>query len=324
MRMANTSIWSQKKDSDVKNIAKRSGSAVLAILTLFTVVGYAQTQPSAVQIRATREGCTTPCDAVVFVHGIFGDDTTWTRNASSPGWPDFVAGDPDLTGVDILRIDYTTKYPVQASLLGASNPKGEDIAEEMYTVVQPRLKTYRKVFFIAHSLGGNFVREYLVKLKTRTPSTRSQTPHQALLAYLDLFFMGSPINGSHLAERLAAVERVSPALRLLRPIDVNDYLGLLNNLWRGMYHKMLGSVGVSFHLHVAYETQPYFGSLIVPKDNALALPEITDTRGFPRNHSSLVKPVDRNDCVYKWVKVRILQAQGKLNGLPADVPCSSQ
>jgi hypothetical protein len=65
-------------------------------------------------------------------------------------------------------------------------------------------------------------------------------------------------------------------------------------------------------ISAAYEEKPYqiagplhTPSVIVSERSATAISANSATKGFDCDHSTLVKPKDRDDKVYKWVRGRI-------------------
>jgi alpha-beta hydrolase superfamily lysophospholipase len=234
-------------------------------------------------------------------------------------WPALVVGDPDLQGFDVYRVDYESRF-----FSFQTRPKGADIAGAVFEVLRPALRRYPKVFFIAHSMGGNIVRDYLVMLKASTPGPPAGPGHRILLPYVDgVFLLGTPVEGAQIAS-LGQLATNDPALRVLLPIDVNDYLALLNRQWgnpnncdpqdpRGVQCRAMLTLGTALQVYAACEERQYSVAglptpiLVVPRESATALSP-KETKCFDRDHSTLVAPSDRTDPVYEWVKTRILRS----------------
>lgn len=244
--------------------------------------------------------------ALIFIHGLMGSSETWKYGQTY--WPALIASDKAVDDFDIYRIDYETgiltgasMYEVRGSLAGAMN-------------AVPAMKSYETIQFIAHSLGGNIVRDHLVYLKT-------QWGHGALNQFRQMVLIGSPGEGSYLAT-ITKLATNNPQLRILVPHNKNDYLGLLNDTWRAMILKRGRARCPTLSTMIAYEELPVpLMGIIVSKESAtssardLSLLGHTNIRGFKRNHIDIVKPTGVDDPVYQWVKQGVVDcAEGHAGG----------
>lgn len=92
---------------------------------------------------------------IVFVHG-FNSDSNATWLSGSTYWPDLIASDHYFDGVDIFVYQYQTS-------IGDSMTPSE-LAEDMRVALKiSKVSDHREIIFIAHSMGGVVVREYLLQ-----------------------------------------------------------------------------------------------------------------------------------------------------------------
>ena len=241
-----------------------------------------------------------------------GSMDTWESRDSY--WPDMIAHDSTTKTFDIYRVDYHTGIlrGVRVSRIIESLFRAMDLAEAM--------GKYKTIHFIAHSLGGIVVRNYLLALK-------SFRGHWALNQFRQIILIGSPGGGSYLAA-IASIIDNNPQLRILLPINRNDYLELLNDSWDGIVSKRRG-ICPTILLTVAYEQSPIPGlGIVVTEESATGyLSHEYGTwraKGFERNHFNIVKSRYPDDPVYKWVNQAITEcALGDASGpcpIPKDLP----
>jgi len=232
--------------------------------------------------------CSTSCEraAVVFIHGLLGSHDTWKNGTAY--WPALLTTDPNLGNkVDVYRVDYD-------SYMFSAGPSLGDVLKEVQAKLDPILlqPKYRRVFLIGHSLGGNVARSYLMHIKTRYG-------HPILSKFRITYTLGTPMLGSSLAT-VASFASSNQHLRVLLPIKVNDFQQSLNMTMFDVTKKAAVGICPGIYIHTAYETQP-MGAAGIVVDEASATAYSNHKQGFARNHSNLVKPVDRNDEVYLWV-----------------------
>ncbi|QLA82506.1 alpha/beta fold hydrolase [Acidovorax sp. JMULE5] len=230
--------------------------------------------------------------ALVFVHGIFGAKSTWQGDKAY--WPALM--NQSLAGAaDIYRVDYESFGDAKNGLSVTNIVKA--MSDQIDEVVQP--KRYSQIIFVAHSLGGNIVRAYLLKVKLRQG-------HLELDRYPTAFFLATPSEGSTIAS-YGQLVLASPLLRALVPLDENDFLQLVM-MGEGDWITKHSAVGCTRNVFLyAYEKKPLLGVMVVPKASALpwggneSFVSQQTIRGFERNHSTIVKPESLNDPVHRWV-----------------------
>src|SRR4051794_30301266 len=103
-------------------------SALISV-TLMSPAAAAPTSSNIVTLSPEQSTCNYPCGrvAVIFVHGITGDATTWTATGQ-PSWPELLANDP-LVGqkLDVYRLDYFSQLNDGASASKISEKIGEKL-----------------------------------------------------------------------------------------------------------------------------------------------------------------------------------------------------
>ncbi len=152
---------------------------------------------------------------VVFVHGVFGDrNGSWLNTRSTSGFPELLATDPVLAhDVDVFVFEYfTPKFSLAPSIV--------DLADQLRGALEDHqvFTRHKKVVFLAHSMGGIVVRQYLLGNPDRIPSVPM------------IYFYATPTNGSELAA-LARIASTNPQLRGMTPIEGNDFLQSIQSNW---------------------------------------------------------------------------------------------
>jgi triacylglycerol esterase/lipase EstA (alpha/beta hydrolase family) len=136
---------------------------------------------------------------VVFVHGIYGSTDTFVNATTGYNWPKqfphFVRG----RSVDVYLLKYDTEMFAWAR---GSNPDFLSLARAVDRELKPlRMKQYRSIGFIAHSLGGNVISTYVHKVTSSLGH-----PQRAQHAYV--ITLGTPVLGAQIADVL---QRSCPA-----------------------------------------------------------------------------------------------------------------
>ena len=172
--------------------------------------------------------CDVPCNriAVIFFHGFTGSRETWTNSSTNFYWPIGLSNDPKLADkLDVYRIDYTSNV--------WSGPSFNDIGNAIALAIDPLMikRRYSKVVLIGHSLGGIVAEAYMMHVKLRYG-------HQALARFPLLITLGTPFLGSSLAS-LAHLVDSNPQIRILVPIEENDFQQYVNQAWHDVGQKHL-------------------------------------------------------------------------------------
>jgi len=278
----------------------------IALAPLLPAVSLASTT-----IEAAREVQCSPVesdcrayDAIVFVHGIYGSSETFSSGRTGWSWPKDFPPQLSERKIDVFSLNYRTSLLSWAK--GAS-PEFDSLAEEAFSAMRPlRIRQYRSIGFIAHSLGGNVVATYLVKAKLkRGTSGRAQ--------HLYLVTLATPFSGSRVADLGASIKG---------SIGIRD--DLLDSLKKdNLYLRMLKGFTLDFKerehlfdcrpfsLYSAFEMEAMGPFLIVERESAaqtmksiLKSPAV----GFDLDHSAISKPDGPDHRVATWVVGRVQDA----------------
>jgi len=223
----------------------------------------------------TRSGGTKR--VLVLVHGLTGNGKLSWTSASGIYWPDLMKHDPAFENFDI----YVYEYPT--GLFGNCLPI-TDLANNMRTHLKNDnvLTDHEQVVFLAHSMGGLIVRQFLL----RNREDAGKVP-------LALFF-STPTGGSEKAD-IANIFPTCTQVDDLRTIDVNSYLKSQQSDWlsSGLQEKVIS--------RCAFETRSSGGSLTVDRSSATLLCS-KDPEALPTDHSNAVKPNSVNDLSHIVVR----------------------
>lgn len=266
-----------------------------------------------IPVRQTcRESACPEHDAIVFVHGIYGDEETF-RNGQFD-WPKEVDAVIEGRKIDVYRIDYKTAFlrwlprniatmdEVVYSVFKALHPDPETVTP----VLDP--SRYRSVNFIAHSLGGNVVASFLHTVK-------SELGHFERARYGFVITLGTPVNGAQISTvaQIARIVLRMPKDRLLESLKSdNTFLRMLQHWRRSENIKAARFHCRKVNLYVGIEGATTFGIKVVSRGDAQhTVKDFVDEDNvmyFPTyNHSRMAKPIDRQDDLYKWVNKAIVQ-----------------
>lgn len=167
---------------------------------------------------------------VVFVHGFTGGAGTW-KNSNGDSFSDLLSADDEIDqAYDFYEFDYYTKIsslfdsaPVVRllSLFGLGPGKAKKnqpirrISELLNTYVRTKLNNYDCVIFIAHSMGGLIVKDYILTHE------KGDTPEPTGYLSLAVPHKGS-IGGYLLGPFNLNAKELQP---------LNAYSDALNNAW---------------------------------------------------------------------------------------------
>lgn len=247
-------------------------------------------------------------DALVFVHGIYGDDTTFRNSDTGFDWPKSFPRTVQQRPIDVFRLNY------QSALLSwakQKNPAFKEVATAMYAELgKLRKRKYRSIGFVAHSLGGNLVSTYLHLVKTGQGH-----PERAQHAYA--ITLATPVLGSDLAYIASPLKRsLHIDDDLLKSLEKNNlYLEMLLS-----FREAEGPKGERYgcrpvHLHAAYETARVGPVTVVTPDSAaLAVSDLlaSPAIAFNLDHFQIVKPKSNSDPSFVWVLKRVKAELGRL------------
>jgi pimeloyl-ACP methyl ester carboxylesterase len=207
---------------------------------------------------------------IVFVHGILGDSiSSWTNNQSY--WPRLLLEDKAFDGVSVYAHDYESslrKPGLNITELAKhmrSRLNGDDVSK------------HKEIIFLAHSLGGIIVRDYLLGNRDIASKTRFT------------YFFSTPSTGATIAEWAQAISG-NIAISELDPARSEGYLAQLHSNW------LEGGLGW-MPAHCAYERDTVLGAEVVSRISAvLGCNQQLDP--IPLNHIDIVKPEGRQADSY--------------------------
>jgi hypothetical protein len=224
---------------------------------------------------------------VIFFHGLTGSKETWLNASTNFYWPEQLATDPDVGQlIDVYRVDYDSYLlspsPGAVDVLGELNPKLDALI---------KLHRYPRVIFVAHSLGGDIARTYLLHVVGRYG-------HGSLARFRLVYTFGSPFAGS--PQAYFGKLSLNQQTRVLLPLKTNDYLQFTNLMMRDVDAKHRDYCP-SLRFLAGYETKELMGAGIIVTQESATLGS-NESRAFDADHVSMVKPSKRADPAYAWVR----------------------
>jgi hypothetical protein len=257
-----------------------------------------------VQIGPSRCSSQEHCgqvDAIVFVHGIYGDTDTFINAETQFNWPEKFPRRLGNRSIDVFQLKYGNEI---AGWAKQSNPSFEELSDSVLTALKPlRQKNYRTIGFIAHSLGGNVISTYVHRLKTKFGH-----PQRSQNAFI--ITLATPVLGSQWADRAGWLKSfLGMNDDLLASLEnENLFLRMLSEFRQDETQKERRYVCRPVNLHAAYEKE-YLGPILVVSTDSAALPisNIVSSPivGFGVDHSQIAKPKDEQDKIFKWVQDRV-------------------
>lgn len=209
--------------------------------------------------------------AVVFVHGIFGDKSTW--GAQKTSFPQLLISDPEFAGkVDAFLFEYYSPHFGPASNVA-------ELAKSLKAKLEDKgvLRDHQRIVFLCHSMGGLVTRRALILARDVSKVAM-------------IYFYATPSNGAEIAG-LAGKISSSPQLKSMLPLEGNEALQQIQDDWVNW------PAARDLPSYCAYETLPTDGVRVVTQSSARALcnrlPE-----GMTADHIQIVKPTSRDDPRY--------------------------
>jgi hypothetical protein len=240
-----------------------------------------------------------PClnfDALVFVHGIYGDRDTFKHGKTKFDWPAQFPREISGRKIDVFKLNYETAL---WSWKKGTNPSFLAITEGADAILKPlRQRQYRSIGFIAHSLGGNIVSAYLNLVGSTGLPQHSQHAFVITLA--------TPVRGAQIAKSAHWLKWFAGMSDLLLKSLEKDSINL--EMQQAVRERIERGGKVQYRcrettLHAAFEEKDMAfvniaeqGSVVKPiKDFA------KNIKGFPLDHSEIARPDGPKHPVAVWV-----------------------
>lgn len=247
---------------------------VVAVGIVLLILGIFSSGPSTINADYVSDKRNKKPVVVVFVHGIFGDKSTWESGRTS--FPKLLIDDPDVKDTDAFLFEY------HSPRFGSANNVGE-VAKQLNARLEDNgvFRDHKHIVFLCHSMGGLVTRRALI-LKRDDQEVKKTAM---------IYFYAVPTNGAEIAERVWRI-LFSSQLRSMFPLAGNEALQNVQDDWTSWKWTQ-----ESLKSYCAYEKKPTDGVVVVDQASARALcnrlPE-----PFDANHVEMVKPPDRYDPRY--------------------------
>jgi hypothetical protein len=244
---------------------------------------------------------------IVLVHGLWGDPLD-----SFGPWPLTMVNDrfahngEALSEFTVMALGYPARRgdrltPAEA----AQNLLGELIHEV-------RERSYKEIYFIAHSLGGIITKQILVEASVRHRTLVERTRAVFLIAVPSTNArFGSMLSRLSLGKAVAG-----PIIQYLVTPQGSRYLRDLDEKWNDL---LSGRVpGIRISQHCAYETRPVrfgpFATIVVSQSESESVCTSTLIAN-KESHVSIAKAWGESP-VHVWVRTHILSASGPSPSAP--------
>lgn len=184
------------------NVVLFIASLVALVIISLEFVPYGNELVSVTSITESEEQnargphrCMNPCyrTAVVFVHGVTGNASTWAAK-DRPSWPAMMTRDAGLKNkIDVYRVDYSSRSFVAPSVIDVSRQFDRELDEILFDS-----NAYQNIMFVCHSLGGILCHHYKLHLKLKYG-------HVYAAVVRSIITLGTPYDGSWLANIAAHI-----------------------------------------------------------------------------------------------------------------------
>ncbi|MCC7144487.1 MAG: hypothetical protein IT349_20510 [Candidatus Eisenbacteria bacterium] len=174
--------------------------------------------------------------------------------------------------------------------LRGTNQTISDLADHLKTRLQPlgTFERYRSIVFVAHSMGGLVVREFLNRYGQQL-SLNDKIPM--------LYLVSVPSSGSIAADAARAISSSHQVLALAT---------LPDNLWlqANQQNWLANPLSKRTRTYCAVETEPTYGIMVVGRGTAI--PFCTENLlAVRRNHIDIAKPASSQDDIYVGLLVAL-------------------
>jgi pimeloyl-ACP methyl ester carboxylesterase len=247
-------------------------------ILLFMIISASGTRADTAIIDATVPSSR----LIVFVHGIRSSAAaTWTNEKTRAFWPQIVRQDPAFERSDIYVHDYRSSLDVDsASISDITKQMAADLDEKA------KIKSYSNVVFVAHSMGGIVVRNYLLD-QSRQAGGGVLSDDRVKGIYL----FSTPMSGSAVADLGSAIFKSKTLWQLKTSNDPDAFLNSLRADW------INAGLGTKVKSNCAFETvgvvNVFFWSKKVVEPSSVEPLCNAGFTGLPdRDHGLVAKPED--------------------------------
>lgn len=212
--------------------------------------------------------------ALIFLHGFTGNyRKTWGD------FPIFLIAHPDLTDWDVISIQFTSNLFIpELRGLWKAAPDIQKLADTLATRIRTAFGSYRRIAFVAHSMGGLVVRRALLDCET----TRRKTSH--------LFLFGTPSNG---LVKAAIGMKITGKRQIRDMAEGGPFIDRLRRDWE----REFGYDNFPFHFQSVAGDQDEF----VPATSAHGNFPRAHCQSIRGGHLDIVKPNTKNDLAVEIV-----------------------
>jgi Tfp pilus assembly protein PilF len=218
---------------------------------------------------------------IVFLHGVLGDSKdTWTNARTKAYWPDLLKEDDTFSGASIFVHDYNTEMFARGSL------SIDELARQLRIVLDANGVTqHRSLIFVAHSMGGLVVRDFLIKYHDAADKTRF------------ILLLATPTTGATIANWATLVSDSPQFTGMLRVrgADTSFLTSIRDNWFAAGLEKKISS-------YCAYEKKEikrgwFVWVLVVDQTSATSLCN-TEPVAVQADHEEIAKPDSRTAIQY--------------------------
>ncbi|ROW10617.1 hypothetical protein VMCG_01995 [Cytospora schulzeri] len=243
---------------------------------------------------------------IVTVHGLSGHpQNTWTNFTTEHFWP-LQSLPEDIPRSRIMAFGYNTSV----SPLHNSTALISDIAKQLISHLHNKRTSesqkQRPIIFIAHSLGGIVIKEFL--------HIASNTGNEDLASSVcGILFLGTPHRGSHTASFMDVVSGIlkpllgRPADAIIKDLSSNSrHLQELDQILRFTLNKI--------DIYSFYELLPMkpMKKPVVERHSALLnVPSELEQIALEADHRQMCKPPDRSHFIYETIAQRVINVMNR-------------
>lgn len=263
-------------------------------------------------IRILENGKKKKKNLILFIHGLTGNDATWLNEKGQTFAQLLFTNSTLKKNFDIGTFDYYSKVfsPLPLKLLGKIflkftgvqsdqvelNLDVDSISDLLVTEIAIHCKDYKKIVFIAHSLGGLVAKDTTLKLLDQSSN----------ITVDKLVSLAVPHNGSSIATIIKSV--VSHA-QIKDLVPLSNKTTELNNQW---LQDSTGRLPKIIYFYGKYD-------LVVEQNSALGFSnERQMALFFEADHTNIAKPSSIESSIYKateQVLLDVISEENRINAL---------